>query len=965
MAEQYGILVAGQSQGNLVGELAWFEAQAPATSVRRPDAGPKTPTVSRSFTQDTYTLPGVWPERYRNFRLRGRATTAVMRLAQFNPVSTYFEMQDVGSGAFTSHFTSAFPGYAASFSQPGSDTAKVELACAFQDPPSGLVVVREGTGTSHIIGPGWSSASPGLITLLSSDPTPHVPGEIYKLPLQCYAVGTNQTIPTNVRFGGYHDGGSLLEAALLGGTTATLGGHVVQPYPVTIPGSPIGAPVELRCPTRHMRVGQRLRFTTTGSLGDLVATTTDYWVARVDNTAGSPKFYVTTNRGGSEVLSTGAAPSGTQMLAVLPQSFDATMAGTRVRWTSGTMAGLAFDLDDCELVSAAPTDHFHLKTLEVMPFIPQIGDTFEIEPQQINNEDVGWQEFQHFVPECRMQGPASTGGVAVAHSYAAVTPGTAVTFQSTLGAVFEGMRIGIYDYYNLGSTAITPAPTSGSFQGAGQTLYAVNVDYAAGSYQVATSYGGTPIADATLAAGFVTVFQLEHPDRGNPMPPGFNFDNASPIPESYQPYFGNFVGLQRGEPGATFTTSLALAMHEKLGRPLYLVHANVGGTALARREVSGNSVAGVAHGGFDPKVLLDWSPSGEVDNCYARLVTKLECAKRAAAALGHTLKIVGVFFPQGETDTTDAAMLARYPDNIRAFVAAVRAKIVELGLWDGPAETIPWWQPQLPTSVGGDWGMDGYASNVAFNEILTELAEEDPYFVTRALPDAVVGYDGIHYSGGYQWTLGLHAFADWATIAPSLSDRTRIDICNQALKNVGETKAIQSLTEDSAAARLCLRYYPVASRTLLESFAWQFATKTQTLVQVANSRADLDWQYAYRLPSNFLSVVGLGPDAAGAVVRDEIEHSIEGSVLYCNLSAVTLRYTSASPDPADYSQHYTNALAHQLAAEIAPALAQGDKGAALAQAQMQLANYYTDLAKEHTAQRLRHSNPSAQSYAWD
>ena len=967
MAEQVAILVGGQSQAGKVGELTKFEDRAPEVSVRNPAVFPNTSTLSRSFTQDTYTVPGVWPDKYKNLRLRGRATTAVMQLTPFNPGSTYYEMQDVSAAAiYGGHVTPCYPGYAAvADAQESADNAIVDLVCAFQADPVGLTVIRQGTGTSHTIAAGWVNTAPGRITLNTPDTAPKVSGEVYKLPLQCRANGTTTTIASNVRFGGYHDGGSLFEAAYFGGTTAVLGGFTVQPYPITIGAQTTGDPVVLTITNRYYRPGQRVRFTTTGTNSDLTVTTTDYWITRIVHNAGSSSVYVSATRNGPEVVHGGVAATGTHMMALLPQHFHSTMAGMRVRFTSGALNGQVFDLTDNTVSANTPTDDFDLTTLTTMPSVPQTGDTFEIEPQQINAEDVAWDSFGHFLPLCTMEGQPYGQLTTLAPSYATVSPGTAVTFTFAPSGVYEGMRFRIFDYYSVAAATTTAAPTSGSFSGPAQVLYAVNVNYATGACNVATSYGGSPISDATLTASQCAAFQDEHPDRANPLPPGLNYDNSRSVPSVYQPYFGGYPSLQLGERGAAFAVSLAQAMHEKLGRSIYVIPTAVAGSSLGRREAAPDSTSGFALGAFDSKVQLDWSPNGEVDSCYAAMVRKLVMAKRSAASAGHTLKIAGVFFAQGESDILFTGMLDRYAENLRALVAAVRAKIVELGMWDGPVESIPWWHPQVPSAVGADWANNGYVGNVAFNQILTDMANEDAYFITRSTDDATISYDAIHYNGSYLWTLGQNAFADWDSIAPAVDDRTRVDICNQALKNVGESRVIESLTENTTPAQLCRRYFPVASKTLLESFAWPFATLTVQLTATTNTRSELDWQYAYRLPVNFLGVVGLGPDLAGATVAGEVDHSIEGGVLYCNLSTLTLRYTTIAPDPADYSQHYTNALSHQLSAEIAPAIAQGEKGAQLAQAQLQLARYYVDLAKTYVAQRERHANPSDPTYAWD
>lgn len=972
MAEIYAILGTGQSQGNRVGELTKFEDKATETSPRNPAVFPRTPLISRAFKQDKFTLPGSWPEKYKSFTIRGRGTSAVQWLTGYNPVASYYETQNVGSGAlYAGHVTPVYPGYAAAQSvQETSNRTQLDLLVSFQADPAGLAITRVSTGTMHNLASGWANTAPGTVFLTEPLDPPLKPGESFKLPLVVTTTGATQSIPSNVRFGGYSDGGSQLEGHFGGGTGAAtpnvIGGFTVQPYPVAFAAS-AGVPLAVVCNTRHFVPGQRVQFTHSGGAHPDLPVATDFWVTRVVYSAGSQRVYVSASRFGAEVVYGGVPAAGTIYINHMPQHVRSTMAGCRVRWLTGAMAGQSFDLTDNTLVSASPTDNFYLSTVQVMPSAPQAGDTFEIIPQQINGEDVEWDEFAHFLPECYLDGQTYGQGSPLLASYPNTSSGTAVTFTMTAGSVYEGMRFRIYDYYALAGATTTPAPSSGSLTGPGQVLYAVNVNYLTSTCNVSTSYGGAPISNATLSANLVTVYIDEHPGRVNTAPPGFNYDNARAVPVGYQPYFGANVKLTTPERGAIYLTSLATAMHQHLGRPIYVIPTNVGGTSLHRREASASQGAGAHHAWFDSAVYLDWSPGdGEVDTCYARMVQALQMAKRAAAAQGNTIKIAGVFNVQGETDAAVASFRASYADNLRALKARVRAKIVELGMWDGPAETIPWWQPKLPTTKGADWGLDGYVSVAELNAAVDEVKAEDPYMVTRAVEDAEISYDFVHYRGDYVWQLGLHAFDDWKTIASFEGDRTRLDICNQALKHVGETRTIVSLTENTTPAKLCNRYYSVALRTLLEQFPWPEATEVATLTKLAtNPRESIDWQYAFKLPPNCLSVVSIGGDPAGVYLDSDVEFSAEGSTLYCNLSDVVIRYTTVAPNPERYSQHFTNAMTYQLAAEIAPGLSQGDKGVALAQSMMQMAQFYVSKAKEHAAMRQRHADPDDQRYAWD
>lgn len=980
MAERYGFISIGQSQGGKVDSITRFEDRMLETAVRNASVFARAPLTSGSIVQDQFTIPGDWPTKYQAISLKGRASRAVMRLAPYNPTAALVEFQDVGSGSdYSGARSGAYPGYmrVSSDQADGNDRSSITFDGVFQEDPVGLTLTRVSTGESILVDAGWVNTAPRDVPISSTTPIdpPVVTGELFAVPHRCFDIGagaggTTTTIASNVRYGGYHDPGSVVEAALLGGSTSTLGGFTVQSYPILSFTTASGLPLGIQVDSYQYRPGQRVQFEVSGSIHPDLALAQDYWVTRVD---GAGLIYVSATRGGAEVLYTGTPPGGTDYhaMALLPQHIDSTLAGCRVRFTSGALNGQEFPLTDNTRVSASPTDNFYLTVDGSIGATPAAGDTFEILPQRVNNEDVAWENFMHWVPETMLEGRTYGQQGVLTASYTAVTPGFASVFTSVWA--YEGARVRLYNKFDTSVSATsapgtitgatTLAPTSGSFTGAGQILYMVNANPSAGTFQLSTTYGGSPISDATLAAGTVAIFIDEHPDRGNPLPPGFNFDNTRVAPTSYEPYYGaEFIPRDRG---ASYTSSLALAMHERVGDPIHIVHCNVGGTTVARRDAWPTTTLPVTAslGEFDAASLLDWSPNIETDNCYGRLVRHLTCAKRAAAARGDTLKILGVFCLQGEADASWAEFRARYYDNQRALVKAVREKVVELGLWDGEATEIPWWQAKMPETVGTAW--DGsYDNNKTVNLAIQKLADEDPYFITRATEDAVIGYDGVHYQGGYLYTLGLHAFNDWDELDVVEGGRTRLDICNQALKNLGETRTLASLLEDNASARLCKRYYGIAVQTLLERFPWSFATNTKKLTQLTNSR--VDWEYAYQLPENFLGVVSLGGDPGAVYFDEELDFSIERGVLYANEgNDLYLRYTQRSPNPADYDQQFTNALSYQLAAEIAPGIAQGDKGAALSQSMAQMANYYVEQAMAYAAKNRRSVNPQDDKYAWD
>ena len=68
---------------------------------------------------------------------------------------------------------------------------------------------------------------------------------------------------------------------------------------------------------------------------------------------------------------------------------------------------------------------------------------------------------------------------------------------------------------------------------------------------------------------------------------------------------------------------------------------------------------------------------------------------------------------------------------------------------------------------------------------------------------------------------------------------SQVGICNMALSHLGQSKPISSITERSAAARACNRFYDTALEEVLRDFAWPFAKATVPAQQMGISTVRL------------------------------------------------------------------------------------------------------------------------------
>jgi hypothetical protein len=88
-----------------------------------------------------------------------------------------------------------------------------------------------------------------------------------------------------------------------------------------------------------------------------------------------------------------------------------------------------------------------------------------------------------------------------------------------------------------------------------------------------------------------------------------------------------------------------------------------------------------------------------------------------------------------------------------------------------------------------------------------------------------------------------------------------VTISNLALSRLGDEATISDPGEGSVQAEHCQAFFPIARRTLLEMFPWDFATGSVALA--LQSETVRGWQYAYAKPDLCLKVLAvLPPEAA-------------------------------------------------------------------------------------------------------
>lgn len=193
---------------------------------------------------------------------------------------------------------------------------------------------------------------------------------------------------------------------------------------------------------------------------------------------------------------------------------------------------------------------------------------------------------------------------------------------------------------------------------------------------------------------------------------------------------------------------------------------------------------------------------------------------------------------------------------------------------------------------------------------------------------------------------------------------SEVDICNMALTNIG-AEGITALTEPGPEARACSRYYAHTRDMLLQSYAWRWAQKTQSLGEIPNTKEGR-WSHAYSIPNDCLKIISIRPPYGNEYeahdhenLAERARYELEGNTLYTHGSPILLRYIYRVTDPAKFSPLFTDALSWHLAVRLAMPITRDPKMRADA---WQVATNMTGQAKEADAGEVRRNTDIVSDY---
>jgi hypothetical protein len=147
-----------------------------------------------------------------------------------------------------------------------------------------------------------------------------------------------------------------------------------------------------------------------------------------------------------------------------------------------------------------------------------------------------------------------------------------------------------------------------------------------------------------------------------------------------------------------------------------------------------------------------------------------------------------------------------------------------------------------------------------------------------------------------------------------------VDLCNKALDKLGHGP-IASLDDNTKAARLCTRNWPLVRDAVLRAHPWNFAIKRDVLapVDLTVTEAAKQWGFSnkFPFPADMLRLVE---------VRDlsTSDYQVEGRAILANTTVLYIRYVGREEDPNQYDVLFFDAAAAHLAFELAEPLTQSN-----------------------------------------
>lgn len=145
---------------------------------------------------------------------------------------------------------------------------------------------------------------------------------------------------------------------------------------------------------------------------------------------------------------------------------------------------------------------------------------------------------------------------------------------------------------------------------------------------------------------------------------------------------------------------------------------------------------------------------------------------------------------------------------------------------------------------------------------------------------------------------------------------SKVQIANLALQKLGQSRKLESLSQDSPNARSMNLAYDAVRRRELRRYTWTFAIKRDSIAADGDYDEWGDWN-AYSKPNDFLRLIR--DDESGAAVDWKIEGLF---ILSRDASPLEIRYVADIDDPNYYDGLFFEAFACALALQCCEEITQ-------------------------------------------
>ena len=168
------------------------------------------------------------------------------------------------------------------------------------------------------------------------------------------------------------------------------------------------------------------------------------------------------------------------------------------------------------------------------------------------------------------------------------------------------------------------------------------------------------------------------------------------------------------------------------------------------------------------------------------------------------------------------------------------------------------------------------------------------------------------------------------------------DICNMALRRLGQSIGLIDTSENSAYAEVARDCYPIVRDALLERHAWNFATTRVVVPEIAGETVGLGKRYM--VPSDCIRVLEVnaaeGADRLSIEKRWVIESGDDCLILQTEIDKPILKYIRRIKNTDMFSPSFTDVLAWHLAATLAGPIVKGEQGQSVGVKLLQQAQFY-------------------------